>query len=110
MEYIKDQAILDCDKGLLSSTLIVTSNPKIKLRDGKFATDKDNIAGLNIPNFGLCGLKGICRLNLELSGVPLTWIKTVPKIKILDKKPLSDVSKCICPYGGVISCKNSGQL
>lgn len=110
MEYLKDQAILDCDKGILKSTLIVTSNSKIKLREGIFATDKDNVAGLNIPNFGVCTLKGICRLNMELSGIPLTWIKTVPKVKILGKKPLSDISKCICPYGGIISCKNSGQL
>lgn len=57
MEYIKDKAILECDKGLFTTTLIVTKNDKIKNRDGVFATDKDNIAGLNIPPFGLCSIK-----------------------------------------------------
>ena len=110
MEYLKDKAILDCDKGLFSSTLVVTVNSKIKNRDGVFATNKDNVAGINIPAFGLCAVKGICRLNLELMGTPLNWINTIPKIKILGNKPLSDNSKCICPMGGVISCKNSGQI
>jgi hypothetical protein len=110
MEYIKDKAILDCDKGLFTTLLIVTSNNKIKNREGFFATDKDNIAGLNIPAFGTCAIKGKCKLDNDLSGKPLNWINPVLKIKILEHKPLSDNSKCICPLGGVISCNNSGQI
>lgn len=110
MEYIKDKAILECDKGLFTTTLIVTINSKIKNRDGVFATDKDNIAGLNIPAFGKCTIKGKCKLDNDLLGTPLNWINPIPKIKILEKKPLSDNSKCICPIGGIISCENSGQI
>ncbi|MFP3636968.1 PAAR-like protein, partial [Bacillus sp. SIMBA_033] len=77
---------------------------------GLFATDKDNIAGVNITHFTLCAVAGICRLNLNLSGQPLNWINTVPKVKISDNKPLYEGSKCICPLGGIISCMNSGQI
>ncbi len=110
MEYLKEKAILECDKGRFTSILNVTTNNKIKLRDGVFATNKDNIAGINITSFGLCALKGMCRLNLELTGIPLNWVNTISKIKILGNKSLTDNSKCICPMGGVISCENSGQI
>jgi hypothetical protein len=110
MQYLKNNAILQCDKGLISSPLNVTSNPKIKNRDGVFATDKDNIAGINITHFTLCAVSGICRLNLDLSGQPLNWINTVPKVSISGMKPLYEASKCICPLGGIISSVNSGQI
>lgn len=110
MQYLKNNAILQCDKGLISSPLNVTSNSKIKNRDGVFATDKDNIAGVNITNFTLCAVAGICRLNLNLSGQPLNWINTVPKVSISGMKPLYEASKCICPLGGIISSINSGQI
>lgn len=110
MEYLKDKAILDCDKGLWTRSLTVTSNNKIRNRDGVFATNKDNLGGTNIHSFGLCALKCICRANLDLQDLPFNWINTVPKITILGLKPLSDESKLICPYGGIITCKNSGQI
>lgn len=111
MQYLKNNAILKCDKGLVSSPLNVTSNSKIKNRDGVFATSKDNIAGVNITNFALCAVSsGACKLNLELSGHPLNWIDTVPKVSISGMKALYESSKCICPIGGIISSINSGQL
>ena len=99
-----------CDKGILPTLLNVTTNPKIKNRDGVFATDKDNRAGMNITSFGLCAMAGICQLNMALSGQELFWINTVPKIKIKGQKPLYEASKCICPLGGIISSLHSGQM
>lgn len=110
MEYLKNNASLDCDKGLWSRSLTVTSNNKVINRDGVFATNKDNLGGINIHNFGTCKLKGICRANFDLEGVSFNWIDTVPKLSILGLKPLSDKSKLICPYGGIITVKNSGQI
>jgi hypothetical protein len=110
MQYLKNNAILKCDKGLIPSTLNVTSNNKIKNRDGLFATDKDNVAGVNITHFTLCSVAGICRLNLNLSGQKLNWINTVPKVSIKDTKALFEASKCICPLGGIITSMNSGQI
>ena len=110
MQYLKNNAILQCDKGLISSMLNVTSHPKIKNRNGLFATDKDNIAGVNVTHFTLCAIAGICQLNLALSGAPLNWINTVPKVSVMDMKPLYEASKCICPLGGIISSINSGQV
>lgn len=110
MQFLKNNAILKCDKGLIPSALNVTSNNKINNREGLFATDKDNIAGVNITHFTLCSVAGICRLNLNLSGQKLNWINTVPKIKIDDNKALFEASKCICPLGGIITSMNSGQI
>ena len=110
MQYLKNKAILQCDKGLISSPLNVTSNTKIKNRDGFFATDKDNIAGVNITHFTLCAISGVCQLNLLLSGQTLICINPIQKITISDMKPLSEASKCICPLGGIISVLNSGQI
>lgn len=110
MHYLKNNALLECSKGLLSSVLNVTSNTKIKNRDGFFATHQDNTAGVNITHFGLCAIAGTCQLNLALSGQPLQWINTVPKVTILDMKPLSEDSRCICPMGGIIASTNSGQI
>ncbi len=110
MQYLKNNAVLKCDKGLLPNLLTVTSNNKIKNRDGLFATEKDNKGGINIQSFGLCAVAGICRLNLDLSGVSLAWVNVINKVKISGKKPLTDESKLICPKGGIISCLISGQM
>lgn len=106
MEYMKNNAILMCSCGVLPSILKVTSNPKIKNRDGVFATHLDNLGGRNFSSFGLCSISKIC----IVSGVKMNWINTVPKITIMGKKPLLDTSKLICPKGGIISCVISGQF
>lgn len=59
MEYLKNNAILMCSCGVLPSILKVTSNAKIKNKDGVFATHKDNIGGINISSFGVCSIYGI---------------------------------------------------
>lgn len=112
MEYLKNNAVLECDKGLVPSVLNITSNPKIKNRDGLFATNKDNISGENITSFVTCSIAYpyTCQLNGSLSGQPLNWVNTVSKVTISGEKPLHDESKCICPLGGVISTINSGQI
>ena len=105
-EYVKNNAILMCSCGLLPSMLTVTSNPKIKARDGLFATNKDNMGGVNIKSFKLCSISGLCIID----GVTMNWINTVPKVKILEYKPLLSTSKLICPKGGIISVLMSGQI
>jgi hypothetical protein len=107
MEYIKNNAILFCSCGTIPALLNVTSNYKIKNRNGLFATDKDNMGGINVVSFGMCAITRVC----VLAGTKLNWINTVPKVSILGNKPLLDKkSKLICPKGGVISCLMSGQL
>jgi len=107
MEYIKNNAILFCSCGTIPTLLNVTSNNKIKNRNGLFATDKDNMGGINVITFGACATSLVC----VLAGVKLTWINTVPKVTVLGNKPLLDkTSKLICPKGGVISCLMSGQI
>ena len=106
MEYLKNNAFLKCSCGAIPTLLTVTSNSKIKARDGLFATHKDNIGGQNIKSFGLCAVSGICMID----GLVMNWINTVPKVKIMDMKPLTDKSKLICPKGGIISCLISGQI
>lgn len=107
MEYIKNNAILFCNCGLLPTLLNVTSNSKIRNRGGLFATEKDNMGGVNIITFGMCSKIGVCMI----VGTKMNWINTVDKVKILGNRALIDKqSKLICPKGGVISCLMSGQL
>jgi len=110
MEYLKNNAILLCDKGTIPSLLTVTSNFKIKNRDGVFATHKDNLGAINIKPFGICAIARTCQLAGVLSGSPLTWVNTVPKVTVMGFKPLTDKSKLICPIGGIINCLTSGQM
>jgi len=107
MEYIKNNAILQCSCGTIPTLLTVTSNSKIRNREGLFATHKDNMGGVNIVSFGLCAVNVVC----IIAGIKMNWINTVPKITIMGNKPLLDnMSKLICPKGGIISCLNSGQI
>ncbi|MEN9917673.1 MAG: hypothetical protein RL662_109 [Bacteroidota bacterium] len=107
MEYIKNNAILYCSCELLPTLLNVTSNSKIRNRGGFFATEKDNIGGVNVVTFGLCAMMGVC----FIPGVKLNWINPVNKVKVLGYRTLLDKqSKLICPKGGVISCLMSGQF
>lgn len=105
-EYLKNRAMLQCSCGTIPSLLTVTSNPKIRNREGLFATHKDNIGGINISSFGLCAICKVC----TIAGLQMTWMGTVSGVKILNNKPLLDTSKLICPMGGVISCLTSGQM
>ncbi|WP_455970627.1 DUF4280 domain-containing protein [Bacteroides congonensis] len=107
MEYLKNNAILQCSCGTVPATLRVTSNSKIKARDGLFATNKDNKGVINVPTFGICAYGGS---PCVLTGVILNWINTVSKVTIMGCKPLTDKSKLICPKGGIISCLISGQI
>ncbi len=107
MQFIKNNAILFCDKGLLPALLNVTSNSKIRNRGGLFATEKDNMGGVNVVTFGLCAITGVC----AIPGVKLNWVNTVDSVTVLGYRTLLDKqSKLICPRGGVIRCLMSGQL
>jgi hypothetical protein len=105
-EYLKNNAILQCSCGSIPALLIVTSNSKIKNKNGLFATNNDNMGGINVVSFGACALTLVC----VIAGVKMNWIGTVPRVKIMGYKPLLDSSKLICPKGGIISCLTSGQM
>lgn len=110
MEYLKNKAILICDKGLVPSLLEVTSNTTVFIQKGLSATVKDNLGGINIKSFGLCSIKGKCQADLELSGKPLQWINSIPNVKVCGNKTLTEKSKLLCPFGGIISSLQSGQI
>lgn len=106
MEYLKNNAVLQCDSGLIPSLLTVTTNSKIAARDGIFATINDNLGGQNIKSFGLCSKCGICKIE----GITLNWVNPVSKVKIMGYMALTSKSELICPKGGIIKCLNSGQF
>jgi len=105
-EYLKNNAVLQCSCGSIPTLLTVTSNSKIKNKDGLFATHNDNTGGINIKPFGACAISKVCMI----TGVKMNWIATVPKVTVMGYKPLLDTSKLICPTGGIISCLISGQI
>ena len=45
-----------------------------------------------------------------IDGLVMNWINTVPKVKVMGLKPLTNKSKLICPKGGIIECLTSGQI
>jgi len=109
MEYLKNKAILVCDKGEIPSLLQVTSQNSVKIQQGLCATTKDNLGGINIQSFGKCSIKGICQCDLELMGKPLRWIRSKTKFKVGGFPTLLENSKLICPFGGIITNLQSGQ-
>ncbi len=62
------------------------------------------------PSFGKCKLKPSSGGNLPCSYAPAgKWQKTYGKVKIMDKKIVTEVSELQCVVGGRITIKDHGQ-
>jgi len=62
------------------------------------------------PSFGKCKLKPSSGGNLPCSYAPAgKWQKTYDKVKIMDKKIVTEVSELQCVVGGKITIKDHGQ-
>lgn len=62
------------------------------------------------PSFGKCKLKPSSGGNLPCSYAPAgKWQKTYDKVKITDKKIVTEASELLCTVGGKITIKDHGQ-
>lgn len=62
------------------------------------------------PSFGKCKLKPTSGGYLPCVFAPAgKWQKTYPKVKVMDKSCLSEISELMCGTGGKITVKEHGQ-
>ncbi|MFC3161046.1 protein of unknown function [Chryseobacterium arachidis] len=62
------------------------------------------------PSFGKCKLKPTAGGYLPCSYAPAgKWKKTYDKVKIMDKKTVTEISELQCTVGGLITIKDHGQ-
>jgi hypothetical protein len=110
-----------CSFGMAPSTLIVTSNAKV-LTPAPAATIMDKNPIANIPPFGMCtslanptvasATAAALGVLTPMPCVPNTmapWVPGSPKVLIGSYPALSNSSKLMCGYGGVITITAPGQ-
>lgn len=115
-------AVCTCMFGAAPSTLVVTPENRT-VSAMPFATVMDYVPFKNIMPFGMCS----CMANPmvasataaamgALTPMPCVPVLTAPwtpgaaKVLIMNKPALTNTSKLICTYGGVIQISNPGTL
>jgi hypothetical protein len=104
MQLITETALLQCDKGAITTKLAVTSQ-NFSLAESKLiATEQDKQANVNIQSFSICSItKKTC------IPAPTIWQQTTEKDTINGFKILTENSFCKCSLGGKISIKINGH-
>ena len=105
---IIDSTQLQCNQGTQISTLKVTNQTFISIRDKLQATEGDKEANINIKPFALCKLKQTFFGYQPCVPAPIKWENTSP-FEIDGQKELLDCSTCKCAVGGIISVVKSEQ-
>ena len=104
-EYIKDGAMMLCDKGSLPCKM--KASKKVLKFKGAYSCstiDKDPI--LNAIDFGICSItQKPCKACISL----LDWVDFKKDLKIEKKHALIDKSYINCTMSGKIQFLNSGQ-
>jgi hypothetical protein len=104
-EYIKDGAIMLCDKGTIPCKM--KASKKVLTFNGVYSCstiDKDPI--LNAIDFGICSItQKPCKSCISL----LEWVDFKKDFTIEKKNALIDKSYINCMMGGKIQFLNSGQ-
>lgn len=114
--------MMTCSFGAAPSTLVVTPENKL-LAGTPGATIMDNIPMKNIPPFAICtslanpqvaaataAAQGVLTPMPCVPFVPAPWLPGSVTILVANKPALTDSSKCMCAWGGVIGFTTPGQL
>ena len=114
-------AMMKCSFGLAPSALVALPENKVLMATPP-ATIMDNIPIKNIPPFGMCTTQSnptVAAATAAALGVPTPapcmpvipapWVPGSPKVLLNYKPALTDASKCICAWGGVIEFTTPGQ-
>lgn len=113
-------AVLMCSFGAAPSTLTVLPTAKV-MSKMPMATIMDQVPMVNIPPFGMCSCMGnpsVASATAAAFGVltpmpcvpviPAPWAPGSSTVLVGGKPCLTQTSKCMCAYGGVIQIQNPG--
>lgn len=115
-------AMLTCSFGVAPSTL--NALPNRVLTTTPAATIMDNKPFVNLPPFGMCSSPAnpaVAAATAAALGVltPMPcmpppaftpWLPGMPTTLIAGQPALTNMSKCVCPYGGIIQATTPGQF
>ena len=114
-------ATMMCTFGMAPSTLIVLPQNRVLVDNVPAANIMDHIPIVNIPPFGMCttpsnptvaaataAALGVLTPMPCVPVIPAPWVPGSPTVMIGNMPALSNESKCICAWGGVISIMTPG--
>lgn len=104
LEYIVNDAIVQCDKGAKPNYFKSTYNTHIKIMGCLAATRVDKVSLVNIPEFGVCSVTGG-----PCVPAPVEWLDTY-KLKVKGEETLLYRSTLPCSVGGIVEFITSGQI
>ena len=115
-------AQLQCSFGAAPSTLIVTPVNREKVTNRFAANIMDHVPMVNIMPFGVCAslanpttasatsaAMGVLTPTPCVPLVPAPWMPGSPTVLVANQPALSNPSKCMCTYAGIISIVSQGQ-
>ncbi len=116
-------AMMTCTFGVAPSALIVLPTNRVMACTLPAATIMDHAPIVNIPPFGMCqspsnptvAAATAAKLGVftPMPCVPATaapWVPGSPMVLIGNMPALTNASKCICTWGGVITITSPGQF
>lgn len=116
-------AVMQCSFGAAPSTLVVTPEKRVNASKRPAANIMDNVPMKNIMPFGMCSSlanPAVAAATAAALGVltpmpcvpviPAPWAPGSPTVLIGKMPALSNASKCMCAWAGVISINMPGQF
>ncbi len=116
-------AMMTCTFGVAPSALIVLPTNRVMACTLPAATIMDHVPIVNIPPFGMCqspsnptvAAATAAKLGVftPMPCVPATaapWVPGSPMVLIGNMPALTNSSKCVCSWGGVITITSPGQF
>lgn len=110
--YVVQKGKACCDKGAKFPNFKVNSHQKHYWNDEKGDADYLSVTADDVSFNPAAMPFGTCRVN---NGNPCAfspagkWTKTYDKVKIMGKKPLTEISELKCTVGGKITVMKTGQ-
>ena len=103
-QNITNTAQMQCDKGLVPTKLVVTSQNFVRSEEGNLAaTEGDKTPNINIMPFGICAVT-----QKACVPAPTAWKQYSP-FTIEAQHELTMESSCPCSVGGTIRFTDSGH-
>lgn len=116
-------ATTQCSFGVVPSVLDVLPLRRTLVAGRPVATVADNVPFVNVHPFGMCTSLAnpvVAAATAAALGVltpmpcapvlPAPWLPGSPTVLVGGQPALTDVSVCMCAYGGVIKCVVPGQF
>lgn len=110
--FVIQKGLACCDKGAKFPQFKVTSQKKHFWNNEKdeadylAVTEDDLTFNPTAMPFGTCSIKNGNSCTYSPSG---KWTKTYDKIRIMNKKPITELSELLCAVGGKITVMKHGQ-